>query len=65
MSADEPTRRTIVIEVLCYAALVLAFGGAFVAWRVAREGQRVLMPNPHAHPRTPAEAVAPEPVQPR
>lgn len=47
-SDDDPTRATIVREVLLYALLVLAVGGIFVAWRVWREGPRVLDYAPHA-----------------
>jgi hypothetical protein len=42
MAADEPGGRRIAVEILLYALLVLLVGGAFVALRASREGERVL-----------------------
>jgi hypothetical protein len=42
MSGDEPTRATIVFEIVVFALLFLLVGAAFVEWRTLREGPRVL-----------------------
>ena len=47
MTQREPSRRRILVEVLVYVLLVLAVGGAFVAARVAAQGERVLRYDPH------------------
>jgi hypothetical protein len=51
VSETDPSGRRIAVEALLYGALVLAFGAAFVGWRVWREGPRVLSHAPHAQPR--------------
>ncbi len=49
MSDDgEVSSRTIVREVLIYVAVVLVAGAIFVAFRVAKNGTRVLTVAPHA-----------------
>ena len=47
-SPDLPSRRTLLVEILAYTALVLAAGFLFVAFRVRREGTRILDPDPRA-----------------
>ena len=50
MSEPEPTRRRILVEVLLDALLVLLVGGAFVAFRVAKDGPGVLHFDGRARP---------------
>ena len=42
MAQDEPTRRTILVEVAVYALMFALVGALFVAMRTVREGDRVL-----------------------
>ena len=42
MAGDEPTRRTIAIEVVVYALLFVLVGALFAAMRAVRDGERVL-----------------------
>jgi hypothetical protein len=42
MTEEEPSRRTIVTEVVVFALLFVLVGAAFVMFRVLREGDRVL-----------------------
>ena len=42
MADDEPTRRTIAIEVVIYALLFVLVGALFAAMRAVRDGERVL-----------------------
>jgi hypothetical protein len=44
--SDEPSRRHIAIEIAVFVALFLIVGAAFVAFRVMREGPRVLEIDP-------------------
>jgi len=44
--SDEPSRRRVVVEIAIYALLFLLAGIAFVAFRVRREGPRVLELDP-------------------
>ena len=53
LGPGEASRRRILVEVLVYVAIVLAFGAAFVAFRVAKDGSRVLTHAPHAEPAPP------------
>jgi hypothetical protein len=39
---DEPTKRTIAIEVAVYALLFVLVGALFAAMRAVRDGERVL-----------------------
>lgn len=47
-NGDEVSNETIRREVLVFAAIVLVVGAIFVAYRVARNGTRVLTVSPHA-----------------
>lgn len=42
MGEDEPSGRRIAAEIVWFAVAVLLVGAAFVAYRVLREGPRVL-----------------------
>ena len=42
MAGDEPTRRTIAVEVVVYALLFVLVGALFAAMRAVRDGERVL-----------------------
>jgi hypothetical protein len=49
MSDDgDVSNRTILREVIVFAAIVLVAGAIFVAFRVAKNGTRVLTVSPHA-----------------
>jgi len=42
VTGDEPTRRTIAVEVVVYALLFVLVGALFAAMRAVRDGERVL-----------------------
>jgi hypothetical protein len=42
VAGDEPTRRTIAVEVVVYALLFALVGALFAAMRAVRDGERVL-----------------------
>ena len=46
MAGDEPTRRTIAVEILMYALLFVLVGALFAAMRAVRDGERVLNYDP-------------------
>jgi len=42
VAGDEPTRRTIAVEIVMYALLFVLVGALFAAMRAVRDGERVM-----------------------